>query len=48
MLSLLCVYAIQGSHGEKGKLGLLGVTGDMVGIHYLSQPVGTINLIIHI
>lgn len=48
VLSLLCVCATQGSHGEKGKLGLPGIKGDTVGFQYVWHPVGIINLVKHI
>lgn len=48
MLFLLFVCATQGSHGEKGKLGLPGIKGDVVGTHYVLHPVAIINLVKHI
>lgn len=47
-MSVLCGCAIQGSHGERGKLGLAGITGDTVGFYYVWQRLWNINLFKHI
>lgn len=39
---------IQGSLGEKGMLGLPGIQGDVVRLHYLFHSVALINLVEHI